>query len=59
MPELFQTLRGMIDQASRNNKPTGRYLILGLASMDLLRQSSERLAGRIEYIEMAPFNLLY
>lgn len=58
MPELFQTLRGMIDKARRNNKPTGRYLILGSASMDLLRQSSESLAGRIEYIEMAPFNLL-
>ncbi len=58
MPELFQTLRGMIDQARRSNKPAGKYLILGSASMDLLRQSSESLAGRIEYIEMNPFNLV-
>lgn len=58
MPGLFQTLRGMVDKARRNNKPTGRYLILGSASIDLLRQSSESLAGRIEYIEMFPFNLL-
>jgi predicted AAA+ superfamily ATPase len=58
MPELFQTLRGMIDKARRTNKPTGRYLILGSASMDLLRQSSESLAGRIEYIEMTPLNIL-
>lgn len=58
MPELFQTLRGMIDKARRVNKPTGKYLILGSASIDLLRQSSESLAGRIEYIEMTPFNLL-
>lgn len=58
MPELFQTLRGMIDKARRTNKPTGKYLILGSASIELLRQSSETLAGRIEYIELNPFNLL-
>lgn len=58
MPELFQTLRGMIDKARRSGSPTGKYLILGSASMDLLRQSSESLAGRIEYIEMTPLNLL-
>ena len=58
MPELFQTLRGLIDRARRAGKPTGRYLILGSASLDLLRQSSESLAGRIEYIQLNPLNSL-
>ncbi|OIP50408.1 MAG: ATPase [Deltaproteobacteria bacterium CG_4_10_14_3_um_filter_60_8] len=57
-PELFQTLRSLIDQGRRRGKRTGRFLILGSASVDLLRQSSESLAGRIEYIDMAPLHLL-
>lgn len=52
LPELFESLRSLIDQGRRNNKRTGRFLILGSASIDLLRQSSESLAGRIEYINM-------
>src|ERR1019366_7556302 len=39
-------------------RKTGRFLILGSASMDLLRQSSESLAGRIAYAEMGPLNVL-
>jgi uncharacterized protein len=58
LPELFQELRGIIDQGRRKEKRTGRFLILGSASMDLLRQSSESLAGRIAYIEMGPFHAL-
>jgi predicted AAA+ superfamily ATPase len=58
IPELFQTLRGLIDQGRRNGKRTGRFLILGSASVDLLRQSGESLAGRIEYIDMSPLQLL-
>ena len=58
MPELFQTLRGLIDQGRRKGMRTGRFLILGSASIDLLRQSGETLAGRIEYIDMAPLNVL-
>ncbi len=58
MPELFQTLRGLIDQGRRNGHKTGRFLVLGSASIELLRQSGESLAGRIEYIDMAPLNLL-
>ena len=50
MPDLFRTLRVLIDRARRVGNPTGRYLILGSASMDLLQQSSESLAGRIEYV---------
>lgn len=58
MPELFQSLRGLIDQGRRKGLRTGRFLILGSASVDLLRQSGETLAGRIEYIDMAPLNSL-
>lgn len=58
MPEIFQTLRGLIDKGRRKGLRTGRFLILGSASIDLLRQSGETLAGRIEYIEMEPLNVL-
>jgi uncharacterized protein len=58
MPELFQSLRGVIDQGRRQGQRTGRFLILGSASIDLLRQSGESLAGRIEYINLAPLNVL-
>jgi hypothetical protein len=54
-PELFQELRGLIDRGRRRGRRTGRFLLLGSASMDLLRQSGESLAGRIEYVEMEPF----
>ena len=52
MPELFQTLRGVIDKGRRKKKGKGRFLILGSAGIDLMRQSGESLAGRIAYIEM-------
>lgn len=58
VPELFQTLRGLIDEGRRRGRRNGRFLILGSASMDLLRQSSESLAGRISYVDMGPFNIL-
>ena len=58
MPELFQTLRGLIDQGRRKGNRTGRFLVLGSAAIDLLRQSSESLAGRIEYIDLDPLNVL-
>jgi uncharacterized protein len=58
MPEIFQTLRGLIDQGRRKGLKTGRFLILGSASIDLLRQSGESLAGRIEYIDMEPLSIL-
>ena len=57
VPELFQTLRGIIDQGRRKGKRTGRFLILGSASIDLLRQSGESLAGRIEYVDMQPLDV--
>lgn len=57
VPELFQTLRGLIDQGRRKGKRTGRFLILGSASIDLLRQSGESLAGRIEYVDLQPLDV--
>jgi len=47
VPELFSSLRGIIDQGRRSGHGKGRFLILGSASIDLLRQSGESLAGRI------------
>ena len=44
LPNLFQTLRGLIDRGRRRGLRTGRFLLLGSASLDLLRQSSESLA---------------
>ncbi len=58
MPGIFQALRGLIDQGRRKGLRTGRFLILGSASIELLRQSGETLAGRIEYIDMEPLNIL-
>ena len=57
VPELFQELRGLIDRGRRLGKRTGRFLILGSASLDLLRQSGESLAGRIEYVELDPLDV--
>jgi predicted AAA+ superfamily ATPase len=57
VPELFQTLRGLIDEGRRHGRRTGRFLLLGSASLELMRQS-ETLAGRIAYVEMAPFDVL-
>lgn len=50
-PDIFPILRGVIDR----NKTNGQFLILGSASRDLIKQSSESLAGRISYIEITPF----
>lgn len=58
VPELFQELRGIIDEGRRQGHRTGRFLILGSASMALSRQSSESLAGRIESVEMTPLTVL-
>jgi predicted AAA+ superfamily ATPase len=57
-PELFMTLRGIIDENRRQDKKYGQFLLLGSASMDLLKQSSESLAGRISYVEISGLNLL-
>jgi len=50
-PGIFTLFRPYLD---KSNKP-GQLLLLGSASRDLIRQSSESLAGRISYIEIEPF----
>jgi predicted AAA+ superfamily ATPase len=52
-PELFPVFRSILDTGGRN----GQLLLLGSASRDLIRQSSETLAGRISYVELTPFLL--
>ena len=56
-PELFLVLRGLIDKSREQGRRASQFLLLGSASMDLMRQSSESLAGRISYIEMSGLNL--
>ena len=51
-PDIFPILRVVIDRNKRNSQ----FLILGSASRDLIRQSSESLAGRLSYIEITPFS---
>lgn len=58
MPALFQTLRGLIDRGRRAGHAHGRFLLLGSASGELLRQSGESLAGRIAYLELPPLQVL-
>jgi uncharacterized protein len=58
MPALFQALRSLIDQGRRRGLQTGRFLLLGSASGELLRQSAESLAGRIVYLELPPLQPL-
>jgi predicted AAA+ superfamily ATPase len=50
-PELFSLIRSLVDDWNNN----GSFLILGSASRDLLKQSSESLAGRISYKRLTPF----
>lgn len=54
VPELFPTLRGVIDARRRAGDRSGHFLLLGSASLDLVQQTSETLAGRIAYLELAP-----
>ena len=55
MPGLFAVLRGVIDQRRRHGARSAQFLLLGSASMELLAQSSESLAGRLAYVELGPF----
>lgn len=56
-PGLFPILRGLIDRNRREGRHAGNYLLLGSASLDLLKQSGETLAGRVAYLELAPFTM--
>ncbi len=53
VPELFPVVRVLADRSNKKAK----FLILGSASRDLIKQSSESLAGRISYLEMGGFSL--
>ena len=57
-PGLFTTLRGLIDRGRRRGLRAGRFLLLGSASVELLRQSGETLAGRIAYLDLGPLDVL-
>lgn len=57
-PGLFPLLRGLIDRARREGRRSGLYLLLGSASLDLLKQSGETLAGRVAYLELHPLGIL-
>jgi len=56
-PNLFAPLRGIIDARTRAGDRSAQFLFLGSASIELLRQSSETLAGRVAYCELRPFDI--
>ena len=55
-PGLFGVLRGVIDERRRTGRKHGHFLLLGSAALDLMRQSSETLAGRVAFVELAPID---
>lgn len=57
-PGVFEILRGIIDDNRQAGRRNGQFLLLGSAALDLMRQSSETLAGRVAYLDIAPLNLL-
>ncbi len=57
-PDLFETLRGIIDDRRASGDRAGHFLLLGSAAIDLMRQASETLAGRVAYIDLAPIDAL-
>ncbi len=56
-PRLFLTLRGLIDRARRMGASAGRYLLLGSAALEMLRQAVETLPGRVTYLALDPFDV--
>jgi predicted AAA+ superfamily ATPase len=58
MPGLFEILRGIIDERRRDGQRFGHFLLLGSASLDLMQQSSETLAGRVAYVDLGPIQAL-
>ncbi|GHC78483.1 ATPase [Pseudorhodoferax aquiterrae] len=53
-PGIFEVLRGIVDERRQAGLRSGQFLLLGSAALDLMRQSSETLAGRVAYVDMAP-----
>src|SRR5659263_260060 len=56
-PGVFEVLRGIIDDNRQAGLRSGQFLLLGSAALDLMRQSSETLAGRVAYLDIAPINV--
>jgi hypothetical protein len=56
-PGLFGILRGVIDERRAAGDDAGHFLLLGSAALELMRQASESLAGRVAYVELAPFDV--
>jgi len=56
-PDLFQTLRGIIDERRAAGDRHGHFLLLGSAALELMRQAAESLAGRVAYLDLAPLTL--
>lgn len=57
-PALFETLRGIIDDRRAAGDRAGHFLLLGSAAIDLMRQASETLAGRVAYVDLPPVDAL-
>ena len=57
-PALFEILRSVIDDRIHRGELAGQFLLLGSASIDLLRQAGESLAGRLGTVELAPFGVV-
>jgi predicted AAA+ superfamily ATPase len=53
-PGIFEVLRGIVDARRRKGDRSSHFLVLGSASLELMRQSSESLAGRIRFVELTP-----
>jgi uncharacterized protein len=56
-PNIFEVLRGVIDERRTAGERHGHFLLLGSAALELMRQASETLAGRIAYLDIAPLTL--
>lgn len=56
-PELFPILRSVIDERRRSGEKVGQFLLLGSASLDLIQNASESLAGRISYMDLGVLNI--
>lgn len=56
-PGLFELLRGIIDERRAAGDRFGHFLLLGSAAIELMRQASETLAGRVAYLDMAPLDI--
>lgn len=57
-PTLFEVLRGIIDERRAAGERSGHFLLLGSAAIELMRQASESLAGRVAYVNLEPIDAL-